>query len=726
MIVSSETVSPLFAQGFAALPMPRHVRLGTGTLRMERMWPLGLGAGIQPDEIALESLTQGLAEWHGEAPTHAVPGPRTIMLELVADSTAQAETNAALKRQGYRIVVAPDRVTISGNAAQGLFYGVQTLLQLLRRAPSGGLELPLGEIEDWPDLELRVLHYDTKHHQECLPDVKRLIERAAHFKANAIAWEIEDKFAYASHPLIGAPGAFSREELRELAAFALRRHVELIPILQGPSHLAFILKHEAYAHLREDPRNNYMLCPSREESYKLLFALYDELIEATPGCRYFHVGTDEPYFLGDGVACGCRAWRDKVGAGGMMAEFIARCAGYLADKGRAPMCWGESPLRPVDVPRLPRGLVNAVYQNPEMSAAYRTQGIRELIYCPVQGERPLFPEYTAPLGTPQEPQPNRVQNLFHTLSHSPARQFDPLGCIIAAWDDSGLHLETFWLGYALGVAYAWRPAQPGPEEATAHFMRVFHGPETSGLPEAYRLLDRLAHFWQHAWDKAPAGRGPGYKRQWHARWDRTLALPHVPDPDVLDHQPFFALRYAERLEQARVAEAEAEQAAALLLENLGRARRNRHALEVFLTLAYHARDHARLLRRLAQLEAILDQAQRSWGQVLPARAAELLRKAAGLARDTVAEREQVFANLTAVWERSRMPKGQRATGRDFVHIQDDTKNHEADWTPDLGYLVKASRELDLEGWAAQVEATAVEFLRRHPEPEKPWRPNQAE
>lgn len=724
MIVSTENVTPLFARGFAALPYPRQVRLSESNLILEAAWPVALGAGVTRDDVAAESYAETIAAWYGETPGRAELGAGTISLEIAAQPFAAEGIAPEILRQGYRITIAPDRVVISGQAAPGLYYGVQTLLQLFRRDARGRLELPLGEIADWPEFELRSLHYDTKHHQERLPEVKRLIERAAHFKINAIAWEIEDKFAYRSHPLVGAPGAFTREELREITAYALRRHVEIIPILQGPSHLAFLLKHEKYAHLREDVRNNYMICPSREESFTLLFEMYDELIEATPGCRYIHVGTDEPYFLGEGVSCGCRARRDAIGAGGMMAEYIARCTKHLAAKGRTVFCWGESPMNPPDVARLPRGIVNAVYQNLAMSEQYRAHGIRELIYCPVQGERPLFPEYASAMGSELEPQPNRVRQIFQTLTHSPARSFDPLGCIIAAWDDSGLNLETFWLGYALGASYGWSSGRPGPEEATAQFLRLFHGPETSGLAEAYRLLDGLAHFWSSAWDRAPSTRGPSYKRQWHPRWDRTLALPNVPDAGVLDHKPFFAVRYAELLAKAKDAEADAERAAALLLENRGRARRNTHALDVFLTIANHARDHARLLRRLAHVERLLDKARDAWGHVQTQQAAGFLRKAAELARATAAERECVFAELTRVWERARLPKGMSADGRTFVHVQDNTKNHEGDWTADLGYLVKASRELELDAWAVQVEAVAAEFLRLHPETGKPWRPSE--
>ena len=58
-----------------------------------------------------------------------------------------------------------------------------------------------------------------------------------------------------------------------------------------------------------------------------------------------------------------------------------------------------------------------------------------------------------------------LENLFETISFGPARPFDPLGTIIGTWDDSGLNLETFWLGWAAGLSYGWHPGTPAPEEA---------------------------------------------------------------------------------------------------------------------------------------------------------------------------------------------------------------------------------------------------------------------
>src|SRR5206468_2595509 len=88
-----------------------------------------------------------------------------------------------LAEQAYKIVLGAKEISITANALPGLFYGVQTLLQLIR--PVGRhLWLPQGEIVDWPDLQLREIYWDDAHHLDHLDVLKRAVRQAAFFKIN--------------------------------------------------------------------------------------------------------------------------------------------------------------------------------------------------------------------------------------------------------------------------------------------------------------------------------------------------------------------------------------------------------------------------------------------------------------------------------------------------------------------------------------------------------------
>jgi hexosaminidase len=325
-------------------------------------------------------------------------------------------------------------------------------------------------------------------------------------------------------------------------------------------------------------------------------------------------------------------------------------------------------------------------------------------------QRPLFPEYF-PQNYPEAPAKGRLASLYREIAFSPARQADLLGTFTAAWDDSGLHNEVFWLGWVAGSSWAWHRETPEPEEFTAQFMKLFYGPEAYGMTEVYRLTDAATQFWAASWDRVPAERGPSYKK--YMNWDDTLALPTLPSAVNLSNHPFWRDRYQKLLAQTDLQMGASDRLIALLHDNLGRVRQNRYNLEVLLTQAKFMRHNLSLLRTLAQVEDVLTDARTEHSRLQYANAAERLEGAHQLVSAVVRQREAAYQELVATWEKSRYPKGHSAGGRQFVHILDDTKDHWADRTPDLSYLVMRERKLGLEDWLERLKRVRDEYMRVH-------------
>ena len=285
-------VTELRARGYAACPAPRKVALDGGSVELTSAWQLL--ADLPDDDTAVTTLMEGLRVDHGVALGGSGGGRLRLCIEPDAVATGLSDSR---HEQAYRLEIAPAGVEITGNAPAGLFYGVQTLLQLLDGSPHRPRVLPTGTIVDWPLLELRILHWDMKHHLDRAETLRRYIDWAAKFKINGICYEIEDKFEYPSNPIIGGPGAWTPARLQELVDYALARHVQIIPNVQSPAHLAYVLKHEQFAHLRCDG-SNYQICMDTPEARELLFAMYKDLCEATKGAKYFLLSTDEVYYAG--------------------------------------------------------------------------------------------------------------------------------------------------------------------------------------------------------------------------------------------------------------------------------------------------------------------------------------------------------------------------------------------------------------------------------------------
>ena len=296
----ADTVSPLFARGYVVMPQPQTVRLGAADFEFTRSWRVDL-QGVASGDAAIEVLNEELERRYHIKLGDPGATAGTLRLLIAANSAsvgdAQDRDRDVLAQQAYKIDLTRDRVTIVANAPAGLYYGVVTFVQLLK--PRGGsLFLPEGQIEDWPDLQIRQLYWDDAHHLDRIEVLKRAIRQAAFFKINGFALKLEGHFQYRSAAALVEPQALSPAQYQELTDYGLRYHVQLVPFLDSPGHIAFILKHPEYAALREYPDSNYELCVTNPDSYKLLIGMFQDLLDANKGVKYFYLSTDEPYYVG--------------------------------------------------------------------------------------------------------------------------------------------------------------------------------------------------------------------------------------------------------------------------------------------------------------------------------------------------------------------------------------------------------------------------------------------
>jgi N-acetyl-beta-hexosaminidase len=362
----ADTVSPLFARGYTVIPEPQKVSLNAGDFIFGPGWRLDVDGSVSSNDVAIEALREGLSSRFHIALNGSAAGAGTISLRIAPNSVpvgkAVDKEKDKLAEQAYRLELTPHAIRITANASTGLFYGVETLVQLVRPHADTFL-LPEATIEDWPDLQLRNIYWDDAHHLDHMDVLKQALRQAAFYKINGFALKLEGHFQYRSAPAVVEPYALTPEEFQELTDYGLRYHVQLIPYLDGPAHIAFILKHPEYMKLREYPASNYELCVANPDSYKLLEGMFQDLIDANKGVKYFYLSTDEPYYLGlaNNSQCNEQALAKQLGSvGKVFAEFASKAGGYLHDRGRTVIFWGEYPMKPDDLTSLPSFLVIGV------------------------------------------------------------------------------------------------------------------------------------------------------------------------------------------------------------------------------------------------------------------------------------------------------------------------------------------------------------------------------
>ena len=664
--------------------------------------------------IAARSLTADFRDFYGVTFRRAV-GSKVIRLSI-APGTVHSGNDPELDAQAYRLRIDDNRIEVTGNAAAGLFYGVQSLIQLPRRDSSGRLLLPKVTIEDWPKLQLRFLHWDTKHHQSRMETLKRYLDWSARFKVNMIGFELEDKVQYPSNPEIGAPGAYTPAELQELVNYGLERHIQIVPEIQAPAHLAYVLKHPKFAHLRADG-NNYQSALCDPRTYDLIFSMYDDVIKATKGVKYLFASTDEVYYAG--IEGTCRPYNEENRSLAWV-EFVKRARNHVAKQGRRMLIWDEYPLLAKHVDQIPPDVIAGVIGEPEFIPIENRLGMRQLAYVSMQGAEYLFPNsLTSEGGRRGGGGQGHLAGAFESIANGRHWQAKPIGVFGAAWDDSGLHDETFWLGWSAVAQWGWNPGVASPSQHAAEFMRFYYGPRADGLIDIYRTMERQARAWQRTWDSVTSRvRGPGYGNSYGkgtgtARHDITLSAPPLPRLPDLAVSPAIAEKYSNFAQEARARMPENDQLLLALYDTIGRVDRNQYNLEVFLSLAEFMGHHWHLLNAMVGAERALVSAQSAAKANNAEQAVDRLVAAYTSIERQRKEGEKIFRNLTAVFEKSRFPKGQSSGGRKFVHVLDDTKDHFADRTADLSYMMLPEREIGLDQWLKSLYGTIQEYAKQH-------------
>lgn len=283
-------------------------------------------------------------------------------IELRIDPSTGSGTGGP---ESYRIAADEASVVVTGADAAGLFYGVQTLGQLIAKSEDGW-RVPAVEIEDRPRFAYRGVMLDVARHFQSVETVKAYIDRAAGLKFNVLHLHLSDDQAWrielssrpkltelASYSAVGGdPGGFyTKADYREIVEYAASRHVTVVPEIDMPGHTHAV--GVAYPELAEAP----VLSPLIEETiaqygggtptpgelyqgiavgfsslkihdeatYDFLSDVFGELAAMTPG-PYLHVGGDE--------SLGTKP-ED-------FAEFMERATDIVADLGKTPITWHEA------------------------------------------------------------------------------------------------------------------------------------------------------------------------------------------------------------------------------------------------------------------------------------------------------------------------------------------------------------------------------------------------
>jgi len=411
--------------------------------------------------------------------------------------------------EDYVLKVGRNEITCGAPAGPGLFYGTQTLCQLIRANRRDG-GLPCVTVYDWPSMRWRCFQDDmTRGPSSKLDTLKFEVALGAHLKMNLFTYYMEYQYAFKKHPLIGPKnGSLEPDDLAALVKYAKPLGIDILGNQQSFGHFARILEHEQYAHLRE---NSYILCPVKEESYKLLDDMYSEVCPILP-FPFFNVCCDETWGLGEGPSKELAA---EIGVGGVYVRHIRRIHDILKGKyKKRMMMWGDIILKhPDKLGRIPKDTIMLTWgygarPSFENQIIPFAQSGYEFFVCPgISNWSRILPDFGV------------ATTNIHNFVRDGAKH-GALGMLNTAWEDDGDAIQGYkWHGYVWGAECAWNTSRTRPEDFNRRVGAVLFGEKGDHFGQAIELLAQT--------HRLPGMRGMNNKRFWENDFKPGRAAPTV-------------------------------------------------------------------------------------------------------------------------------------------------------------------------------------------------------
>ena len=351
----------------SVIPVPLKMEQGTGCFLLSENTKLYINLqGLEAQ--LLENCLQAL-------PVHLKKGKKKDTQNML--SLLITEKNHQLPSpESYTLSVTPQQILIRATSGAGLFYGVQTLLQLAQPSGAGSYSIASVEIEDTPRFAYRGLMLDVSRHFSTKEFIKKQIDALAYYKINrlhlhltdAAGWRLEIK----KYPLLtefaawrtdptwkqwwnggrkyvrcDAPGTYggyyTQDDIREILEYARQHYITVIPEIEMPSHSEEVLAAYPQLSCSGEPYKNSDFCVGNEETFTFLENVLTEVMELFPS-EYIHIGGDEAGKSAWKTCPKCqKRMKDEhlANVDELQSYLIHRIEKFLNNHGRHLLGWDE-------------------------------------------------------------------------------------------------------------------------------------------------------------------------------------------------------------------------------------------------------------------------------------------------------------------------------------------------------------------------------------------------
>lgn len=358
-----------YNEGINIIPMPQNLVQNQGVFKLSS----GTSFGATTDEA------KTVAEFFA-AKMRSATG-YNISVSDKGDITLTLDAALDVNDEGYTLDVTSEGVTVKAKTPQGLFYGMQSFMQLLpaeiesaEKASGIAWQAPAVSIKDEPRFGYRGVMLDVCRHFIPVEDIKKQIDVMSLFKINRLHWHLTEdqgwRIEIKKYPKLTEIGSkridgegteykgyYTQEEIKEVVKYAQDRFITIVPELEMPGHeLAAIAAYPELSCKSEaiTPRviwgvEDIVMCPGKEDMFVFLEDVIKEMVELFPG-TYFHVGGDEcpKTSWKNCPTCQARIKKEGLKADGkhtaeerLQSYVITRMEGVLAKYGKKIIGWDE-------------------------------------------------------------------------------------------------------------------------------------------------------------------------------------------------------------------------------------------------------------------------------------------------------------------------------------------------------------------------------------------------
>lgn len=493
--------NPLHAQGmptpgyagtsetqWALVPMPREIQKRP-SLSLSHGVGVSTSSHGPQDTFTVKDLVRGLKDRGIEALESRRGSARIILLRRNTRTANRILARAhvlfskAMHGQGYVLLTEGNRCYDIAATSAGLYYGAQTIKQLVIRGRHGSEPVLRGVlIRDWPAMKYRGVSDDLSRGPfPTLRFQEHQVRVLSEYKMNVYSPYFENTLAYPKNPLAALPGgSMTPSDVKALVRYARHYHVTIIPEQESFGHLNHLLTYDIYSKLSDTPHGS-MLATVQPGSLRLIRQWFTQIASMFPG-PFVHIGADETYDLGRGQT---RALVKKEGMGKAYVDFLKQIHQTLAPLHKRILFWGDMAKHsPELVKTLPKDMIAVPWDYGFQKKGvyvrdikpYADAGMETWVAPGIANWARVYPDYNAGF--------NNIRRFV-----AAGQRLGSKGELNTVWNDSGEGLFNLdWYGVLYGAAAGWESAPASIAQFQNSYGQVFHGDMTGKINLAQKKL----------------------------------------------------------------------------------------------------------------------------------------------------------------------------------------------------------------------------------------------